>query len=317
MTSPQAFQGLRDVGRKVRRPDLTFGTTDHNVPTVDIFNIRDLISKNQIDTLAKNVAEFGIDAATHGSERQGIVHMVGSEIGRSQPGKFIVCGDSHTATHGAFGAIAFGIGTSEVEHVFATQCIWQVKPKKMKVEFVGKPQRGVYSKDFILALIAQYGVDAGVGYAVERASIQLVSSHDVVALLHYVLQCLRHSGSARSHGKGCHTTLQGCDALLKHALGGVGQTAVDVACVAQGKAVGSMLGVAEHVRGGLIYRHCTRVSGRIGVFLSYMKLECLEMKFLVAHKLFSFLFAFCPCCPRHVAVLTSSVCRSGGSGRRC
>ena len=118
VTSPQAFQGLRDAGRKVRRPDLTFGTTDHNVPTVDIFNIRDLISKNQIDTLAKNVAEFGI-------------------------------------------------GTSEVEHVFATQCIWQVKPKKMKVEFVGKPQRGVYSKDFILALIAQYGVDAGVGYAVE------------------------------------------------------------------------------------------------------------------------------------------------------
>ena len=167
VTSPQAFQGLRDAGRKVRRPDLTFGTTDHNVPTVDIFNIRDLISKNQIDTLAKNVEEFGIDAATHGTARQGIVHMVGPETGRSQPGKFVVCGDSHTATHGAFGAIAFGIGTSEVEHVFATQCLWQVKPKKMKVEFVGKPQPGVYSKDFILALIARYGVDAGVGYAVE------------------------------------------------------------------------------------------------------------------------------------------------------
>lgn len=167
VTSPQAFQGLRDADRKVRRPELTFGTTDHNVPTVDIFNIRDLISKNQIDTFARNVEEFGIDAATHGSERQGIVHMVGPETGRSQPGKFIVCGDSHTATHGAFGAIAFGIGTSEVEHVFATQCIWQVKPKKMKVEFVGKPQNGVYSKDFILALIAKYGVDAGVGYAVE------------------------------------------------------------------------------------------------------------------------------------------------------
>ena len=133
VTSPQAFQGLRDAGRKVRRPDLTFGTTDHNVPTVDIFNIRDLISKNQIDTLAKNVEEFGIDAATHGTARQGIVHMVGPETGRSQPGKFVVCGDSHTATHGAFGAIAFGIGTSEVEHVFATQCLWQVKPKKMKV----------------------------------------------------------------------------------------------------------------------------------------------------------------------------------------
>ena len=117
--------------------------------------------------MAKNVEEFGIDAATHGTARQGIVHMVGPETGRSQPGKFVVCGDSHTATHGAFGAIAFGIGTSEVEHVFATQCLWQVKPKKMKVEFVGKPQPGVYSKDFILALIARYGVDAGVGYAVE------------------------------------------------------------------------------------------------------------------------------------------------------
>lgn len=126
-----------------------------------------MISKHQIDTLAKNVKEFGIDAATHGSERQGIVHMVGPETGNSQPGKVIVCGDSHTATNGAFGAIAFGIGTSEVEHVFATQTLWQVKPKQMKVEFIGKPAKGVYSKDFILALIAKYGVDAGVGYAVE------------------------------------------------------------------------------------------------------------------------------------------------------
>lgn len=167
VTSPQAFQGLREAGRKVRRPDLTFGTTDHNVPTVDIFNISDLISKNQIDTLAQNVQEFGIDAATHGSDRQGIVHMVGPETGNAQPGKIIVCGDSHTATNGAFGAIAFGIGTSEVEHVFATQTLWQVKPKLMKVEFIGKPAKGVYSKDFILALIAKYGVDAGVGYAVE------------------------------------------------------------------------------------------------------------------------------------------------------
>ena len=167
VTSPQAFQGLREAGRKVRRPDLTFGTTDHNVPTVDIFNISDLISKNQIDTLARNVQEFSIDAATHGSDRQGIVYMVGPETGNAQPGKIIVCGDSHTATNGAFGAIAFGIGTSEVEHVFATQTLWQVKPKLMKVEFIGKPAKGVYSKDFILALIAKYGVDAGVGYAVE------------------------------------------------------------------------------------------------------------------------------------------------------
>lgn len=167
VTSPQAFQGLRDTGRRVRRPDLTFGTFDHNVPTVNIFDIRDAISKAQMDKLAENVVEFGIDCAEHGSEHQGIVHMVGPETGRTQPGKFIVCGDSHTATHGAFGALGFGIGTSEVEHVFATQTIWQVKPKKLLVEFVGKPQAGVYAKDYILALIARYGVGLGVGYAVE------------------------------------------------------------------------------------------------------------------------------------------------------
>ena len=167
VTSPQAFQGLRDEGRKVRRPDLTFGTADHNVPTQDIFNIQDLISKNQIDTFTRNVKEFGVPAALHGTEHQGIVHMIGPETGRTQPGMTIVCGDSHTATHGAFGAIAFGIGTSEVEHVLATQTLWQVKPKRMKIEFTGKPQKGIYSKDYILALIAKYGVDAGVGYAVE------------------------------------------------------------------------------------------------------------------------------------------------------
>ena len=109
VTSPQAFQGLRDAGRRLRRPDLTFGTFDHNVPTVKIYDIRDVISKAQIDKLAENVEEFGIEHAAHGSEKQGIVHMVGPETGRTQPGKFIVCGDSHTATHGAFGAIAFGI----------------------------------------------------------------------------------------------------------------------------------------------------------------------------------------------------------------
>ncbi|HFU4202613.1 TPA: 3-isopropylmalate dehydratase large subunit [Streptococcus suis] len=167
VTSPQAFQGLRDAGRKVRRPDLTFGTFDHNVPTVNIFDIRDAISKAQMDKLAENVADFGIDCADHGSENQGIVHMIGPETGRTQPGKFIVCGDSHTATHGAFGALAFGIGTSEVEHVFATQTIWQVKPKKLLVEFIGRAQEGVYAKDYILALIARYGVGVGVGYAVE------------------------------------------------------------------------------------------------------------------------------------------------------
>ncbi|MGT2965170.1 3-isopropylmalate dehydratase large subunit [Streptococcus acidominimus] len=167
VTSPQAFQGLRDANRRLRRPDLTYGTFDHNVPTVDIYDIRDVISKAQIDKLAENVDEFGIDCAAHGSDLQGIVHMIGPETGRTQPGKFIVCGDSHTATHGAFGALSFGIGTSEVEHVFATQTIWQVKPKKLLVEFVGQPPKGVYAKDYILALIARHGVGVGVGYAVE------------------------------------------------------------------------------------------------------------------------------------------------------
>jgi len=167
VTSPQAFDGLRQAGRGVRRPDLTYGTVDHNSPTVDIFNIRDEVSRKQIETFAENVTEFGIEAALNGSEGQGICHMVASETGRTQPGKTVVCGDSHTATNGAFGAIAFGIGTSEVEHVLATQTLWQNKPKRMKVEFNGIPQKGVYSKDFILALIAKYGVDAGVGYAVE------------------------------------------------------------------------------------------------------------------------------------------------------
>lgn len=167
VTSPQAFDGLREAGRKVRRPDLTFGTFDHNVPTVNIYDIRDVISKAQMDALARNLKEFDIPHADHGSASQGIVHMVGPETGRTQPGKFIVCGDSHTATHGAFGAIGFGIGTTEVEHVFATQTIWQVKPKKLLVKFVGQPQKGVYAKDYVLALIAQYGVSVGVGHVVE------------------------------------------------------------------------------------------------------------------------------------------------------
>lgn len=167
VTTPQAFDGLREAGRQVRRPNLTFGTFDHNVPTVNIYDIRDVISKAQMDALARNVEEFGIPHAPHGSKNQGIVHMVGPETGRTQPGKVIVCGDSHTATHGAFGAIGFGIGTTEVEHVFATQTIWQVKPKKLLVRFVGQPQKGISAKDYILALIAKHGVGVGVGYAVE------------------------------------------------------------------------------------------------------------------------------------------------------
>ena len=167
VTSPQAFEGLRQANRPVRRPDKTFATMDHNTPTKDIYNITDLISKKQIDTLRKNCEEFGITLCDNGSERQGIVHMVGPEVGLTQPGKVIVCGDSHTATHGAFGAIAFGIGTSEVEHVLATQTIWQKQPKTLGIKVTGQLPKGVYAKDIILALIRKYGVDFGVGYAAE------------------------------------------------------------------------------------------------------------------------------------------------------
>ena len=167
VTSPQAFEGLRIQNRPLRRPDLTFATLDHNVPTIDIFNIKDEIANKQITTLQQNCKDFDVHIFDMGDQNQGIVHMVGPETGLTQPGKTIVCGDSHTATHGAFGAIAFGIGTSEVEHVFATQSLWQTKPKNLKIEVTGQLQSGVYAKDIILSLINQYGVDFGTGYALE------------------------------------------------------------------------------------------------------------------------------------------------------
>lgn len=167
VTSPQAFEGLRINNRPLRRPDLTFATLDHNVPTVDIFNIKDEIANKQITTLQQNAKYFGVHLFDMGTDEQGIVHMVGPETGLTQPGKTIVCGDSHTATHGAFGAIAFGIGTSEVEHVFATQTLWQTKPKNLNIHVTGKLPQGVYAKDIILYLINQYGVDFGTGYALE------------------------------------------------------------------------------------------------------------------------------------------------------
>ncbi|HAR6103624.1 TPA: 3-isopropylmalate dehydratase large subunit [Staphylococcus pseudintermedius] len=169
VTSPQAFEGLRMQKRTLRRPDLTFGTLDHNVPTVDIFNIKDVIANKQIQALQQNCKDFNVTLFDMGSDEQGIVHMVGPEMGLTQPGKTIVCGDSHTATHGAFGAIAFGIGTSEVEHVFATQTLWQTKPKNLKINVTGQLPKGVYAKDIILHLINQHGVDFGTGYALEFA----------------------------------------------------------------------------------------------------------------------------------------------------
>ncbi|MCD4524735.1 3-isopropylmalate dehydratase large subunit [Nocardioides sp. cx-173] len=168
VTSPQAFDGLRLAGRKVRRPDLTLATEDHNVPTVDWDKpIADPVSRTQVETLRKNAAEFGVRLHPLGDIEQGIVHVVGPQLGLTQPGMTIVCGDSHTSTHGAFGAIAFGIGTSEVEHVLATQTLMQAKPKTMAVTINGSLPPGVTAKDMVLTLIAKTGTGGGQGYIVE------------------------------------------------------------------------------------------------------------------------------------------------------
>ncbi|WP_066306440.1 3-isopropylmalate dehydratase large subunit [Bacillus sp. FJAT-29814] len=167
VTSPQAFEGLRLNGRKVRRPELTFATMDHNIPTRQRQVINDPISKKQVDTLQQNCEEFGITLADIHHPDNGIVHVIGPELGLTQPGKTIVCGDSHTSTHGAFGALAFGIGTSEVEHVLATQTVWQAPPKTMNVKVNGKLGTGVTAKDLILAIIGKFGVRFGTGYVIE------------------------------------------------------------------------------------------------------------------------------------------------------
>ena len=167
VTSPQAFEGLRLANRKVRRPDLTFATIDHNVPTVNRHNIKDEVSKKQIETLESNCKEFSIPLFGLDSPHQGIVHVIGPELGLTLPGKTIVCGDSHTATHGAFGALAFGIGTSEVEHVLSTQCLHQSRSKTMNVVLKGSIPRGISAKDIILGIINQYGTDFGTGYVLE------------------------------------------------------------------------------------------------------------------------------------------------------
>ena len=168
VTSAQAFEGLRLAGRSVRRPDLTVATMDHNVPT-ERGPIRDPLAKAQLDALARNCAEFGVPLNATGSGREGIVHVMGPELGLTQPGMTIVCGDSHTSTHGAFGALAFGIGTSEVEHVLATQTLPQVRPKTMLVRFDGELPFGVTAKDMVLGAIGRIGVAGGVGHALEYA----------------------------------------------------------------------------------------------------------------------------------------------------
>ena len=168
VTSPQAFDGLRLANRAVRRPDLTIATEDHNVPTLNIDKpIADPVSRLQVDTLRKNCQEFGIRLHSLGDVEQGIVHVVGPQLGLTQPGMTIVCGDSHTSTHGAFGALAFGIGTSEVEHVLATQTLPLTRPKTMAINVEGSLKPGVTSKDIILAIIAKIGTGGGQGYILE------------------------------------------------------------------------------------------------------------------------------------------------------
>jgi 3-isopropylmalate/(R)-2-methylmalate dehydratase large subunit len=168
VTSPQAFQGLRERGLKVRRPDLTVATADHSIPTTDrSLPIVDTIAANQLAQLEKNCRDFGIPCYGIHSEKQGIVHVIGPELGLTQPGMTVVCGDSHTATHGAFGALAFGIGTSEVEHVLATQCLLQRKSQTFRVSVNGTLSAGVTAKDIILGLIARIGVGGGTGCVLE------------------------------------------------------------------------------------------------------------------------------------------------------
>src|SRR5438876_2675979 len=169
-TSPQAFAGLKAGGRKVRRPDLTFAVMDHSVPTRDRdLPILDTVAAAQFDALAKNCRETGVLLFDLRSRNQGIVHIIGPELGITQPGQTIVCGDSHTSTHGAFGTLAFGIGTSEVEHVLATQCLPQFKSKTMLIRINGKRPRGVTAKDLILAVIGRIGIGGGNGHVVEYA----------------------------------------------------------------------------------------------------------------------------------------------------
>ena len=168
VTSPQAFEGMRNTGRKIRRPELTFSTMDHNVPTTeDRLDIKDPISKDQVEALRKNCKEFGVTLYDLGDDHQGIVHIIGPEMGLTLPGLTIVCGDSHTSTHGAFGALAFGIGTSEVEHVLVTQTLVQRKPQTYKVEFSGRLAPHLFSKDMVLKMIGTMGTAGGAGHVLE------------------------------------------------------------------------------------------------------------------------------------------------------
>jgi 3-isopropylmalate/(R)-2-methylmalate dehydratase large subunit len=197
VTSPQAFEGLRQAGRTVRRPDLTFGTVDHNVPTTDrSLPIADAVAAKQIETLRRNCEEFGIQLFDIHSPEQGIVHVIGPELGLTQPGMTIVCGDSHTSTHGAFGALAFGIGTSEVEHVLATQCLPQNMPRTMKVDVSGSLPAGVTAKDLALAIIGKIGTDGATGYVIEYtgAAVRALSMESRMTLCNMSIEAGARAG---------------------------------------------------------------------------------------------------------------------------
>ena len=198
VTTPQAFEGLRLANRKVRRPDLTFATIDHNVPTTsdERFQIKDQIAAQQIATLRKNCEAAGIPLFDIGSGRQGIVHVIGPELGLTQPGTTIVCGDSHTSTHGAFGALAFGIGTSEVEHVLATQCVSQSKPRSMRITVSGKLPEGTTAKDLILDIIRRLGTDGATGHVIEYAgeAVRNLTMEERMTMCNMSIECGARAG---------------------------------------------------------------------------------------------------------------------------
>ncbi len=198
VTSPQAFEGLRLAGRKIRRPDLTFATIDHNIPTTadERLVIKDQVAAQQIATLRRNCEATSVPLFDVGSGRQGIVHVIGPELGLTQPGMTVVCGDSHTSTHGAFGALAFGIGTSEVEHVLATQCVSQRKPRSMRVSASGTLPKGTSAKDLILQIIADLGTDGGTGYVIEYAgeAIRALSMEERMTLCNMSIECGARAG---------------------------------------------------------------------------------------------------------------------------
>ncbi len=198
VTSPQAFAGLRLAQRKVRRPDLTFATIDHNIPTTsdERFHIKDQIAAQQIATLRRNCESAGIPLFDVGSGRQGIVHVIGPELGLTQPGMTVVCGDSHTSTHGAFGALAFGIGTSEVEHVLATQCVSQTQPRSMRLIVSGNLPAGTSSKDLVLDIIRRLGTDGGTGYVIEYAGdgVRSLTMEERMTLCNMSIECGARAG---------------------------------------------------------------------------------------------------------------------------